>query len=217
LEEMFRNQEVVSCEITEEQCRRLSAMAHELRPHFEQPTRLTHLHFQRALFELALLAAGQMDQEPLPELAQSGNSKVERAIAWFFEHMADSPTIEEVALNIHVSPSHLRRLFMLIHKESPRLTFKRLRLQRALELLSETNAKLEEIATQCGYASASDFCRAFRSEFHVSPSAWRQNDYDAVPGAALRPDWLGRNSWVLHKPFAPMVKLGRGHDKPAAS
>ena len=217
LEEMFRNQDVVSCEITEEQCRRLSAMAHELRPHFEQPTRLTHLHFQRALFELALLAAGQMDQEPLPELAQSGNSKVERAIAWFFEHMADSPTIEEVALNIHVSPSHLRRLFMLIHKESPRLTFKRLRLQRALELLSETNAKLEEIATQCGYASASDFCRAFRSEFHVSPSAWRQNDYDAVPGAALRPDWLGRNSWVLHKPFAPMVKLGRGHDKPAAS
>ena len=126
LEEMFRNQEVISCKITAEQCRRLSAMAHELRPHFEQPTRLTHLFFQKALFELALMAAGHLDLEPLPALAQSGNSKVERAIAWFFEHMADSPTIEEVAHNINVSPSHLRRLFVLIHKESPRLTFKRL-------------------------------------------------------------------------------------------
>ena len=108
-------------------------------------------------------------------------------------------------------------MFVLIHKESPRLTFKRLRLQRALELLSETNAKLEDIATQCGYASASDFCRAFRSEFHVSPRAWRQNDYDTVPGAALRPDWLGRDAWFLHKPFGPLVNDGKGRDKPAAN
>ena len=90
LEEMFRNQEVISCKITAEQCRRLSAMAHELRPHFEQPTRLTHLFFQKALFELALMAAGHLDLEPL--LTQTA------AVSQFSSFPNFPPSLREMAV-----------------------------------------------------------------------------------------------------------------------
>jgi AraC family transcriptional regulator len=215
LDEIVREEAYHVSQIGEQQCRRLVSLAEELRPHFEQPMRLSHLHFQKALIELTLMALEMVAREPLPELAQTRNQRVEAALVWFLEHMSASPTIEEVAENVHISASHLRRLFMLARQESPQSAFKRLRLQRAMELLSETNLKLDGVAAQCGYGSSSDFCRAFRHEFHISPGDWRQNDYRTVPGAPVRPDWLSHDSWSLKKPFASPINGSRRRRKPA--
>lgn len=215
LDEIVRANPGQGCDLTVAQGERLQQLARELRLEFERPTRLTHLRLQIALLELTLLALGPLAAEPLPEAAQSASQRVDAALAWFSEHLAEAPTIETVARNVHVSPSHLRRLFMVARQESPQTAFKRLRLQRVMELLSETSLKLETIAAQCGYANSSDLCRAFRNEFHISPGSWRQNDYRTVPGADLRPDWLGPDAWALKKRLAagangtsrPLAKL----------
>lgn len=79
-----------------------------------------------------------------------------------------------VARAVHVSPSHLRRLFRQVRGENPLKTFTQMRLQRVMELLSETPEKLEVVAARCGFSSAADLCRVFRRVHHASPHQWRK-------------------------------------------
>jgi two-component system response regulator YesN len=48
-----------------------------------------------------------------------------------------------------------------------------LRFERARQLMSDPEIKLEEVAERCGYQSASAFSRAFKTMFGCGPSAWR--------------------------------------------
>jgi len=52
--------------------------------------------------------------------------------------------------------------------------FTRARMQRATSLLVGTDLTLETIAERCGFSTASDFCRAFKTEFHTTPNSWRR-------------------------------------------
>jgi transcriptional regulator GlxA family with amidase domain len=88
--------------------------------------------------------------------------------------MIEQPKLEQTAQAVNVSVRHLRRLFWQARRESPQAAFTRLRLERAMGLLSLSNLKLDAIAEQCGFSSSSDFCRVFKTHHHVSPDAWRK-------------------------------------------
>ena len=47
-------------------------------------------------------------------------------------------------------------------------------MERAMELLSNMKIKLETVAKQCGFSSASNFCRAFKARKGASPTRWRR-------------------------------------------
>lgn len=156
------------------ECRRLVALATELREHFHRPTNLSELIFQGALVELSLLVLKklQVPEVPLPD----GHAKraVENALFWFTEHIRQNPSVAEVADHVHVSASTLRRLFRQIRNESPAQAFSRIRLETAMRLMSQTNAKLEIVAEECGYSCTSDFCRAFKARHGSTPNQWRR-------------------------------------------
>ena len=190
-----------SCDLNASEMEQIVSIGLELRPHFERPTTFSHLRFNQRLIELSLLALKNVEEQPLPELEQAMTFKVDAALAWYVEHLMEAPTIDQVAAQIHSSASHLRKMFMLTRQESPLSAFKKVRMQRAMELLSESNLKLETIASQCGYVTGSDFCRAFRNEFGISPSDWRNNNYASVSNAQMKPSWRGSDAWDLKKPF----------------
>ena len=171
LREIALQRNYMECKLTEEQCKRLITLMKELIPHFETPTNFSHLVFEKALLELTFMALGDVKEIPIAELMQSNMHKVNAAIAWYLDHLSNPPRLEEVAARVHSSVSNLRRIFILILNESPQSVFTRLRLRAAMVLMSESNMKIEHVAEQCGYSSASDFSRAFSKEFKVSPSA----------------------------------------------
>lgn len=173
----------LALELTAAECRRLAALAQELRPDFEQRTPLSNLVFQRALIELALLVLRK-----LPELHQTPpRAHAERIVAaateWYAEHVQTNPSITEAARILHVSPSTLRRLFRQTLHERPARVFARIQIEKAMRLLTETKLKLDSIATECGFTNTSDFCRAFRAIAKVSPHVWRRTIL-AAPRAA---------------------------------
>lgn len=154
---------------------RLREMAGRLEPAYRHPTLTSALVFQRHLTELALLLLE--DQAPTdrpPTLADLVEFRTERAIEWYLSHLAETPTVKEVADAVHVSPSHLRRLFWQSRHASPKAVFRRLRLDHAKELMSRSDLTLEEVAAHSGYANASHLCRDCRAEYHVSPTTWRK-------------------------------------------
>jgi AraC family transcriptional regulator len=50
---------------------------------------------------------------------------------------------------------------------------RRLRIERAEQLLSQPQPSISEIALCCGFASHSHLCREFKARFGVSPSEYR--------------------------------------------
>jgi AraC family transcriptional regulator len=95
-----------------------------------------------------------------------------------------------------LSPFHFHRVFQALLGETPGDFVKRLRLERALGMMAHARPEsLTSIALACGFASSSDFSRAFRQRFGVPPSlfdmhSWRKAHADAlaatIPGETNR-------------------------------
>lgn len=94
-----------------------------------------------------------------------------------------------------LSPFHFHRVFQALVGSTPAEFVKRLRLERALGLMSRRATSLTAIALECGFSSSSDFSRCFRRRYGVPPSsfdigAWRRaraSELDAILGPAGGP------------------------------
>jgi AraC family transcriptional regulator len=158
---------------------RLLEIAANLEPHFCHPVVASPLHFQRGLMDLSLLLleGHQRAIEPMA-LTDVASFRVERALSWYADHLARNPSVREVAEVVHVSPSHLRRLFAEVRKASPKDLFRRVRLEKAQDLMGRTTLTLDEIARHCGYTTASHFCRDYKMVHRFTPSTWRRRLID---------------------------------------
>ena len=109
--------------------------------------------------------------------------RVNRAIDFVLQHLDEPLRLEAVARAACFSPFHFHRVFRLLVGESLGEFVKRLRLERALALMSPKDGatrrprSLTDIAFACGFASSSDFTRCFKGRFGVSPSRFDLQAY----------------------------------------
>jgi AraC family transcriptional regulator len=165
--------------LTDADVARLIAVATDLEPRFRQPNLISPLSFQRHLMDLSLLVLEDRQFSRLPPtLTDLVNFRIERAVSWYAEHLSQNPTVLQVADAIHISPSHLRRLFWQGRKASPKAHFRRIRLEKAKELMSRSSLTLEDVARHCGFASASHLCREHKVLQRFTPTVWRKKLID---------------------------------------
>lgn len=169
--------------LTGPECQRLVDLARQVRDDFKEPNELSQLVFQGLLLELSLLTLRKLPHSRRPQARDKADQVVAAATAWFTEHLAANPTIDEVAGTVHVSSSTLRRCFQQAIRERPVRVFRRIQIENGMRLMTETTLKLEIIAEQCGFTSTSDFCRAFKAHSKVSPSTWRRTLLGPPQGA----------------------------------
>jgi AraC family transcriptional regulator len=131
------------------------------------------LEQERAAIDLALFVLRQMNLPVTLGPPQLAARRVEAGLAWYADHMAARPTVEEVAGAVGVSAPHLRRLFHRSRGMSPLQAMREIQLQRVCELLSHSDMSLSAIAEVCGFSAQSVLSRTFRQSFKVSPSQWR--------------------------------------------
>jgi len=97
-------------------------------------------------------------------------------------HYSQWPALEDLAVDLHMSPSTLRRRL-----EREGCSFQEIkdevRRSLALELLCQTRASIGEIAAQCGFQEPSAFHRAFKKWTGESPGRYRER----VQGKVSRP------------------------------
>ncbi len=87
--------------------------------------------------------------------------------------LTDAPTVGALASELSVSPSTLRAHFALLRGYAPLHYLQRLRLERALELIRSSTLNLEEIASLCGYYSASHLNRNIKRATGQTPGHFR--------------------------------------------
>jgi AraC family transcriptional regulator len=166
--------------------RAITSLEAKLREHYHQPNSFSNIHFDHALHHLSILISRNLSPQVLETPKAAVQRKVDTALTWYSEHLAQRPKIRETAAAVHVSTSHLRRLFWQVNQESPQTAFSRLKMQRVMHLLTESDMKLEALALSCGFSSASDFCRAFKQHHKISPDLWRRTFLKPYDEAAER-------------------------------
>jgi AraC family transcriptional regulator len=106
--------------------------------------------------------------------------RVNLAIDHIVGHLHEPLRLRDLSRVAMLSPFHFHRVFQALVGSTPGDFVKRLRLEKALTLMSRTpSPSLTTIALACGFSSSSDFSRSFKRRFGVPPSsfdvrAWRQ-------------------------------------------
>ncbi len=98
-----------------------------------------------------------------------------RAVIDFIEaHLSQELSLEALAQQTSFSPYHFARLFRQATGKSPHQFVLHQRLDRAQQLLAETDMPLAQIALETGFASQSHLTSVFKQQRGVTPRAYRQ-------------------------------------------
>ncbi|MEI9997972.1 MAG: helix-turn-helix domain-containing protein [Verrucomicrobiota bacterium] len=96
-----------------------------------------------------------------------------RAINFIFENYAKLIGVEEVSRHSGISLNALHKNFRDHVGKVPSDFLREVRMNRAKELLEETDLTLDQIAKQTGYSCAMSFYTAFKRLFHMTPGSYR--------------------------------------------
>lgn len=102
------------------------------------------------------------------------STAINHALQFSAQHFADNIGVNEMAQAAGFSRAHFCRQFRLQTRTSPLEHLQQLRLQHAASLLRSTALSLDDIATFCGFTSASYLGKVFRKTYAISPTAFRR-------------------------------------------
>ncbi|WP_294143544.1 helix-turn-helix transcriptional regulator [uncultured Clostridium sp.] len=90
------------------------------------------------------------------------------------EDLSQEVTIEGLAREFCISKTALKSNFKLLYHASVKDYLRRLRMERAAELLIHTEIPVSGIASQVGYANRSKFASVFKQHHGISPMEYRR-------------------------------------------
>ena len=85
-------------------------------------------------------------------------------------HVYSSISLAELAQLTSMSLSSFKREFAKVYNTSPAAYLKEKKLQKAAELLSVSDARLSDVAFDCGFNNLSHFSKSFKQKYGLSPS-----------------------------------------------
>jgi transcriptional regulator GlxA family with amidase domain len=137
-------------------------------------------HLGRAVADKALhilLAEGARPANaPQPHVVidrQARDPRLEAAVNFIDQNLAQPPRIEDVAKRVGLSRRQLERLFRDEFGMSPWKYALGRRLRHGHLLLTQTRHSITNIAHECGFADASHFSRHVRTTFGAPPQTVR--------------------------------------------
>ncbi len=115
-----------------------------------------------------------MDQGGSAGSGGVGNPTVDRAIAYIQSHLTDKLSVEEIAASAGYSASYFSHMFAEETGMSPYQFVVKSRIEQAQLMLKTTRLTVQEVAFQCGFNSAANFCYTFRKMLGLSPHEYRK-------------------------------------------
>ena len=113
-----------------------------------------------------------------PERDLAGKSdKLRRVVELMADNLEQPLSAVRLAKSVGLSVRQIERLFLRHLNMTPGRYYMTLRLERARELLRQTNAPILDVALATGFTSHSYFAQSYRAQFNRSPSDERRSTY----------------------------------------
>lgn len=123
---------------------------------------------------LQIRLGGALERDPGARSERRLDARIGKALASMQAELGRRWTVAELSRKVGLSRAAFARLFKSETGESPLRHLTRRRLERAAELLLESDLGLSEIAERVGYESEFAFNRAFKRHHGVSPGVFRR-------------------------------------------
>ena len=104
--------------------------------------------------------------------------RMKRMLSHIRSHLSEPLTVRSIAAAASVSESECIRCFRGMIGTTPIRYAIQLRLQKAAELLRNTEDTVSEIGAACGFQEMGYFARAFRGQYGATPSEYRKSHSD---------------------------------------
>lgn len=106
----------------------------------------------------------------------SGSNAVELVKQYISNNYGSELSLEVLASHVYLTPRYLSYIFIQETGSGINKYIKSFRMQKAKELLENTNMKIASICKQVGYNNVSYFCQSFREFYGKSPEKYRKKD-----------------------------------------
>lgn len=144
--------------------REASALYEELVRRFKDRTFSDRLHVAELIHRMLIALYREQVQQ------SRSSDPIEFGHEYLRSHYRSPVNLKMIADKCGVSREHFIRVFTRRYGESPGALLRRLRLEQAkLQLSISPDKPVEDVALDCGYASANTFCRAYRIAYGKSP------------------------------------------------
>lgn len=104
----------------------------------------------------------------------TGSEGITRSLLHIRQHFPQPLRLNSLAKMAGMSERQFRSEFKQRVGRSPRAELHRARLACAARLLRDTELKLDAIAVESGLGTARKLCELFAEDYHMTPTAWRQ-------------------------------------------
>ncbi len=99
---------------------------------------------------------------------------VARSLQFLWEHGHEPVSIKDLVKVAAMSRRGLHKAFLEHLNRTPGQELRRIRIDRAKKLLTESNQKIESVAAMSGYQSINSFCVAFKRDTGMSAKSFRE-------------------------------------------
>ncbi|MFY9177020.1 MAG: AraC family transcriptional regulator [Caldicoprobacterales bacterium] len=109
----------------------------------------------------------------MPEGAM-GSDYLQQLVSFVEVNYDKGITVAEVANYLNLNPKYLARLFKQETGQTISEYISRLRIEKGLSLLNQTDLSIQEISSQIGFSDSRSFIRLFKKTFDMTPGEYRK-------------------------------------------
>ena len=135
--------------------------------------------FATFILQMAQSDAGKIPPGQAPSQAPRSKPKqppalVRSVLGYISQNLNAQIRIEDIAKAVHLSPWHLSRTFKRLDGRSIMDSVREMRIERAKELLADSELSITEIAIGVGFGNPGYFATCFKQDTKMSPSEYRK-------------------------------------------
>jgi AraC-like DNA-binding protein len=139
-----------------------------------EPSPFLSLLMQSSLLRILFVLLQQSTSEQALSPHHIMDTRIHAIILYLLAHPHKMPEIHELAELVHVSESHLRKLFIQDMGQAPLQFVHRLKIEQAKKLISTSDKPISQIADELGVQNANYFTRMFKAKSGYTPQQYRQ-------------------------------------------
>jgi len=119
-----------------------------------------------------LMELEKRDEKRLYSLNSADIQAIYNVKEQMLKHLGTPPVIKELAANVHMSPTKLKRLFKQIFGNSIFSYYQEFRMQEAARLLKEDKLSVSDVGYRLGFSNLSHFSRVFKEHVGMKPKKY---------------------------------------------